>query len=69
MHSFLNHGFEFQDYVCNEYHDLIMLCLNVSDTAIIAIKDVDYRCIIHNNSKSEAIHLLENSVLEDCRCQ
>ena len=29
------------------------------------IKTVDYRCIIHNISKSEAINLLENSVLEN----
>ena len=29
------------------------------------IKTVDYRCIIHNISKSEAITLLENSVLEN----
>ena len=43
-----------------------MLCLNISDIAIITVKNVDYRCIIHNISKSEAVNLLENSVLEDC---
>ena len=42
-----------------------MLYLNVSDTAIITVTGVDYRCIIHD-SKSEAIYLLENYVLEDC---
>ena len=36
--------------------------LNISDIAIIVIKNVDYRCIIRN-SKSEAINLLTNSVL------
>ena len=41
-----------------------MSCVNISDIAIITIKKVDYCCIIHN-SKSEAINLLENSVLED----
>ena len=30
------------------------------------IKEVDYCCIIHEISKSEAISLLENSVLNDC---
>ena len=40
-----------------------MLCLNISDIATIIIEGVDYGCIIHNISKFEAIHLLENSVL------
>ena len=62
---FFNHGFKFQDYVCNGCHDLTMLSVNISDIAIITVKNVDYRCIIHNISKSEAINLLENSVLED----
>ena len=43
-----------------------MLCLDISDIAIITVKNVGYRCIIHNISKSEAVNLLENSVLEDC---
>ena len=57
-----NHGLEFQDSVCNVCHDSTML----SGIAIITIKNVDYRCIIHEISKSEAINLLENSALEDC---
>ena len=63
---FFNHGFKFQDSVCNGCHDLTMLSVNISDIAIITVKNVDYRCIIHNISKSEAINLLENYVLEDC---
>ena len=43
-----NHGFEFQDSVCNGCHDLSMLSINVSDIASIIIKNVGYRCIIHN---------------------
>ena len=62
---FFNHGFEFQDYVCNNCHDLTMLCFKISNITIITAKNVDYRCIIHNISKSEAINLLKNSVLED----
>ena len=42
------------------------LNVNINDIAIIAIKSVDYRYIIHNIRKSEAINLSENSVLEDC---
>ena len=62
---FFNHGFKFQDSICNDCHYLMMLCLNNSDIAIITVKGVAYHCIIHGISKSEAIHLLENSVLED----
>ena len=59
-----NDGFKFQDSVCNGYHDLTMLSVNISDTAIITVKNIDYRCIIHSISKSEASNLLTNSMLE-----
>ena len=42
-----------------------MVCLNISDIAIITVKGVDYHCIIHDISKSEEIHLSKNSVLVD----
>ena len=62
---FFNHGFEFGYSICNGCHDLSTLSFNISDIAIIAVKNIDYRCIIHNISKSEAIDLLESSVLKD----
>ena len=62
---FFNHGFKFQDFVCNGCHDLTMLSVNISDNVIITIKNDDYRSIIHNISESVAINLLESSVLED----
>ena len=62
---FFNHGFEFGDSICNGCHDLSTLSFNIRDIAIIAVKNIDYRCIIHNISKSEAIDLLESSVLKD----
>ena len=52
-----NHGFKFQDFVCNGCHGLAILCLNVSN---ITVRNVDYRCIIHNIT----INLLKNSVLK-----
>ena len=42
-----------------------MLCLNISDIAIMTGKGVDNRYIIHD-SKFEAIPVLESSVLDDC---
>ena len=32
----------------------------------ITVKEFDYSCITHDINKSEAIHSIENSVLEDC---
>ena len=34
---------------------------------LLSLKNVDYRCIIHNISKSETINLLESAVLEGHR--
>ena len=36
-HWFFNHGFKFQD-ASNSCHDLAILCLNISDIAIINVK-------------------------------
>ena len=55
-YSLFNHGFRFQDSVYNVCHVSTMLRVNINDIAIITIKNVDYRCIIHNISKSEAIN-------------
>ena len=60
-----NYEFKFLHSICNSCHDLTMLSANLSDIAVITVKGVDYRCIIQDISKSEAIHLLENSVI-DC---
>ena len=56
---FFNYRFNFQDYVPNGCHDLTMLSVNISDIVIITVKNVDYCCIIHNITKSEAINLLK----------
>ena len=60
--GFFYQGFKFQDSVCNSYHNLTILNVNVSNIAIFTIKNVDY-CYISLNII--AIHLLENSVLEN----
>ena len=43
---FLSKGFNFQRNVCNRSHDLLMISMNLSDTAILNIKGADYCCII-----------------------
>ena len=47
---FFNHGFKFQDSVCNGCHQLTMLSVNISDIAFITAKNVDYHYIIHKTS-------------------
>lgn len=42
-----------------------MLHLNIGDIAITTVKGVDNLCIIHYIKKSEAVHLLETSALDD----
>ena len=44
---FFNH--EFQGYVFNGCHDLTTSILNITDIAIITVRNVDYRCIIYYN--------------------
>ena len=48
---FFNHGFKFQDHICNRCHNLTMLCLYVSDIVNITVKNVYYRCIMYSISK------------------
>ena len=49
----------------NDCHGLLMLRVNISDITIVAVKEVDNCFIIHDIKKSEAINLLENSLLDD----
>ena len=42
--------------------------VDINHIGIITVKNVDYRCIIHNIGKSEAINYLKNSVLQNSGC-
>ena len=57
---FLYKRFKFQADVCNGCHDVFMMCMNLSDIAILNIHDADYRCIINRINKSEARNLMQN---------
>ena len=61
---FLNYSFKVQPNVYNRCHDLLMMSINLSDIAILNIKD-DYRCIIRLIGKNEAIKLLQNADLTE----
>ena len=62
---FLNFSFKFQSNVCNRCQDLLMMSINLSDIAILNIKDSDYRCSISLISKNEAINLMQNADLTE----
>ena len=62
---FFNCSFKFQPNVCNRSHDLSMMSINLSDIAILNIKDCDYSFIISLISKNEAIKLLQNDDLAE----
>ena len=44
----------------------MMTSVDISNIATVTDKNVAYRCIIPNISKSKAINLLKNYVPEDC---
>ena len=62
---FIDYSFKFQPNVCNRCHDLILMSMNLSDIAILNIKNCNYRCIISLISKNEAINLIQNADLTE----
>ena len=58
-------GYKHELHVCNGCHDLLMVVYNLKDFKILNIEGVDYRCYVFNMSKSDAINLLNNSVLRN----
>ena len=58
---FLNCSFTFQQNVCNNCHDLLMMSVNLSDNAILYLIRSEYCCIINLISKNESISLLQDA--------
>ena len=63
-HSYFFHGFKLQNFVYNGFHGLMMWRPRLRDVETITVKCVDYCCVIHDISKSTAIHLLVDSAPE-----
>ena len=51
---FLNYCFKFQPIVCNRCHNLLLICINLSNIAILNIRSSDYHCITSLISKCNA---------------
>ena len=63
---FFTKGFKgFKPYVCNKYHDLLMMSMNFSGVAISSITGSDYRFITSEINKSEAINLIKSISLTE----
>ena len=58
-------GYKFQSYVCNGCHAVSIMVYELKNIAILNVKGVDYRCILWDISKNDAINRLNIFVLED----
>ena len=47
-------------YICNVYHDLLIISRNLDDIAILSINGIYFQCIISGINKSEAVKELQN---------
>ena len=57
------YGKSVQPTVCNRYHNLSMMSINLSDIAVLNIQASDYHSVISLISKSKAINLTQNADL------
>ena len=55
----------FPMYVCNSYHDLLMMTIILDDIAIWNVNYVNSCCIIREISKKGVINLLKNAALHE----
>ena len=62
---FLDKNFNYKPNLCNGCHDLMQKAMNFNDVAIVSIKGSDYRIHVWYISRSDAINLLNNSVLDN----
>ena len=62
---FLDIGYEYEQYVCNGWHNLSIMVYDLDDFMILNIKSVYYRCFVHNMSKHKVIKLSNNSQLDN----
>ena len=60
---FNNIDYKFELYVCNGCRDISMMAYELKSIVILNVKGVDYRCILWNMTKNDAINTLGNSKL------
>ena len=62
---FKDAGYKFQPYLCNGCHTVSAMAYELKNIAISNAKAVDYRCILWNINRDEAVNRLNDSVLEN----
>ena len=49
-------GDKFEPHVCIKCHDTSMIAYELANIAILNVKGVDYRCVLWNMTKNDAIY-------------
>ena len=62
---FFDKNFNYQPYLCNGCHDLMIKAVTFNDVAVVFVKGNDYRIHFSFMSKNDAINLLNSSVLSN----
>ena len=62
---FLNKNLNYEPYLCDGCHDLMLTAMNINDVAIVSIKENDYRIHFWYMSKDDAISIINNSSLNE----
>ena len=57
-------GYKFEAHVCNKCHDISMMAYDLGNIAALNVKGVNYRCVLWNMTKNDAINRLNNSKLD-----
>ena len=56
-------GHKFESHACNKCHDILMMAYELENIVMLNVKGVDYRCVLWNISRNDAINRLNNSKL------
>ena len=56
----LNKNFNYKDYACNGYHNLLMMVFALDNIATLRVGDIYYQCILTDISRIEALRRLIN---------
>ena len=62
---FVDKKFNYELYLCNGCHDMMMKAISFDDVATFSVKGNDYRIHFSFMIKNDAINLLNNSVLSN----
>ena len=57
-------GYKFEPYACNRCHDISMMTYGLQSITILNVNGVDYRCVLWNMTRNDAINMLSNSKLD-----